>query len=105
MRATALQLALERPQLPAAVAVFGAVPPPNDRVSDLKLEKLLVVQGTRDRNHSIKVMRDWINRLNASGGKAMLDVRKGMKHKVPDDMVVDKSWRLQLLQQRREQGT
>jgi predicted esterase len=100
--ATALQLALARPQLAAAIAVFGAVPPPKDRAPELKLENLLVVQGTRDRNHSIKVMREWIDRLNASGGGAILVTREGMKHQIPDDMVVHKTWRLRLLQQRRD---
>lgn len=103
--ATALQLALARPQLAAGIAVFGAVPPPKNRAPELKSENLLVVQGTRDRNHSIKVMRGWIDRLNASGGGATLVAREGMKHQVPDDMVVDKTWRQQFLQQRRDNGT
>lgn len=101
--ATAFHLALERPQLAAAIAVFGAVPPPKHRAPELRSENLLIVQGSRDRNHSIKLMREWIDHLNASGGHATLDVREGMKHQVPDDMVVDKTWRLLLLQQRRDQ--
>lgn len=100
--ATALQLALARPQLAAGIAVFGAVPPPKDRAPELKSENLIVVQGTKDRNHPITVMREWIDRLNASGGAATLITREGMKHMVPADMVVNKSWRLRLLQQRRQ---
>lgn len=100
--ATALQLALARPQLAAGIAVFGAVPPSKDRAPELRSEKLLIVLGTRDRHHSIKVMREWIDHLNAQGGNAELDIREGMKHQVPDDMVVDKTWRLRLLQQRRD---
>ena len=103
--ATALQLALARPQLAAAIAVFGAVPPPKHRAPELSQENLLVVQGTRDRNHSIEVMQEWIDHLNASGGGAVLETREGMKHKVPDDMVVHKSWRLRLLEQRLDGGT
>ena len=98
---TALQLALARPQVPAAVAAFGAVPPPRERAPELKSQNLLVVLGTQDRNHPLEVMREWVDVLNASGGKATLDVREGMEHQVPDDMVTDKAWRLQLAQQRR----
>ena len=99
--ATAMHLALARPKAVAGVAVFGAVPPAKDRAPELKQHNLLVVQGTKDRNHPIKLMQEWIDGLNASGGAAMFDIRKGMKHKIPDDMVVDQVWRRQLLQQAR----
>lgn len=99
---TALQLALARPQTTAAIAVFGAVPPSKDKASRLRSESLLIVQGTKDRRHPIKVLREWVEELNESGGQVMLDVRNGMKHQIPDDMVVDKTWRLRFLEQRRK---
>lgn len=97
--ATALHLALARPDLVTAIAVFGAVPPPKDSAPELKRINLLVVQGTKDRNHPIEVMQEWIDHLNASGGEATLDIRKGMKHKIPEDMLVDETWRRLWLQQ------
>jgi predicted peptidase len=103
--ATAFQLALARPQLLAGMFVTGAVPPHKSRAPELIGENLLVVQGTRDRNHPIQVMREWIDHLNASGGRARLVVREGMKHKIPDDMVLDTTWRLGLLEQQHLEDT
>ncbi|HMP56871.1 MAG TPA: dienelactone hydrolase family protein, partial [Novosphingobium sp.] len=96
--ATAMLLALARPELAAGLTIFGAVPPHRDRAPELTGPKLHVVQGTRDWNHPLHVMQDWIDGLNAAGGNAVLEIRDGMKHKVPGDMVVDKRWRLGLLQ-------
>jgi predicted peptidase len=97
--ATALLLALARPELAASLTIFGAVPPHKDRASELKTGNLLVVQGTKDWNHPLHVMQEWIDHVNAAGGNAVLDIRDGMKHMVPRDMAVDKGWRLGLVQQ------
>lgn len=99
---TALQLVQARPTLFAHVAAFGSVPPPHRSAAAFRSERLLLVQGSKDRRHPLSVLKRWFNALIAAGGNAKLDVRAGMKHKVPDDMIVDKGWRSQFLQQRRK---
>lgn len=99
---TALQLTLARPNTFANVAVFGTVPPPRKRAPELKSENLLLVQGSKDRRHPLSVLKGWVKSLLSSGGKAKLDVREGMKHQIPDDMIVDRQWRVQFLQKRRD---
>lgn len=96
----ALQLALARPQLMAGMVLFSPVPPSTDRAADLRRMPLLVVHGSSDAENPFNVTHEWMKRLKASGGRAKLSIRKGMKHQVPDDMLVDARWRRQLLQGR-----
>jgi dipeptidyl aminopeptidase/acylaminoacyl peptidase len=87
------------------MVVFGAVPPPKDRAPELARLRLLAVHGSGDTENSFNVMRDWMDHLKASGGRAKFLVRNGMQHQVPDDMRVDKAWRRRLLRQRLDQQT
>lgn len=96
----ALQLALARPKLIAAMVAFAPVPPPLKRISELKELPLLVVHGDADRENPFTVMHSWVQKLNRAGGHATLSVREGMAHQVPDDMLIDPAWRRQLLRQR-----
>lgn len=96
----ALQLALARPQLIAGLVAFAPVPPAQDRAAELTLLPLLVVQGSKDTENSFAVTNSWMERLKAAGGRGKLSIRPGMKHQVPDDMLVDKGWRHDLLQMR-----
>jgi len=93
----ALQLALARPRLIAAMTIFAPVPPPRERIAAFKRLPLLVVHGDADNENPFKVMRGWVGRLNRAGGHATLWVRPQMGHQVPDDMLVDAAWRRQLL--------
>jgi predicted peptidase len=96
----ALQLALARPGLIAAMTLFAPVPPPRKRISELKGLPLFVVHGDADKENPFTVMRAWVRRLNRAGGHATFSVREGMAHQVPDDMLVDPAWRRSLLRQR-----
>ena len=93
----ALQLALARPGRIAGVVAFAPVPPPKDRAAELRRLPLLVVHGSADTENPFEVSRGWVRQLIAVGGGARLDVRQGMEHQVPDDMVTDAEWRRRLL--------
>lgn len=93
----ALQLALARPKLIAGMVLFAPVPPPTARAAELRHLPLLVVHGSEDTENPFNVMSDWMNALQGSGGMAILTVRKGMRHQVPDDMLIDERWRQGLL--------
>lgn len=97
----AMDAAVARPGLFAAMVALSGVPPERSLARSVAHVPTLLIHGDYDQENAYVGAQVWAEELAAAGGRPRFITYVGMDHRVPPQLFTDGAWRQWLFEQRK----
>ena len=97
----AMDAAVARPGLFAAMVALSGVPPERSLARAVAHVPTLLIHGDYDQENAYVGAQVWAEELAAAGGRPRFITYVGMDHRVPPQLFTDGAWRQWLFEQRK----